>query len=47
LTGDENFYVELLRAISEVAIEARGVTLLEETIQQLAATPAIQKLAGQ
>lgn len=47
LTGDENFYVELLRAISEVAIEARGVTLLDETIQKLAATPAIKKLAGQ
>lgn len=46
LTGDENFYAELLRAISEVAIEARGKTLLDETIQQLAATPEIKKLAG-
>jgi hypothetical protein len=46
LTGDENFYAELLRAISEVAIEARGATLLDETIQQLAATPEIKKLAG-
>lgn len=47
LTGDENFYAELLRAISEVAIEARGVMLLDETVRQLAATPAIKKLAGQ
>lgn len=46
LTGDEHFYMELLQAISEVAIEARGADLLEETIQQLAATPEIQKLAG-
>jgi len=46
LTGDKNFYAELLRAISEVAIEARGAVLLDETIQQLAATPAVKKLAG-
>lgn len=47
LTGDENFYVELRQAIAEVAIEARGATLLDETIKQLAATPEIKKLAGQ
>ena len=47
LTGDENFYAELLRAISEVAIEARGATSLDETVQQLATTPEIKKLAGQ
>lgn len=46
LTGDENFYTELLQAISEVAIEARGADLLKETIQKLAATPEIQKIAG-
>ncbi len=47
LTGDENFYTELLRAISEVAIEARSAAILDETIQKLAATPEIKKLAGQ
>lgn len=45
LTGDENFYAELRQAIAEVAIEARGAALLEETIQHLAATPEIKKLA--
>lgn len=47
LTGDANFYAELRQAIAEVAIEARGATLLDETVQQLAATPEIKKLAGQ
>ena len=46
LTGDENFYTELRQAIAEVAIEARSATLLNETVQQLAATPEIKKLAG-
>jgi len=47
LTGDENFYAELRQAIAEVAIEARSATLLNETVQQLAATQEIRKLAGQ
>ncbi|MFZ1810025.1 MAG: PmeII family type II restriction endonuclease [Candidatus Nitrotoga sp.] len=47
LTGDENFYAELRQAIAEVAIEARGAILLDETVHQLAATPEIKKLAGQ
>ena len=46
LTGDENFYIELRKAIAEVAIEARGATLLDETMRQLASTPEIRKLAG-
>lgn len=46
LTGDGNFYAELRQAIAGVAIEARGTTLLEKTILQLAATPEIKKLAG-
>ena len=47
LTGDTNFYAELRQAIAEVAIEARGATLLDKTVQQLAATPEIKKLTGQ
>lgn len=46
LTGDKEFYVDLSKAIVEVAIEARGAALLDETVQQLAATPEIKKLAG-
>ena len=45
LTGDTNFYAELRLAIAEVAVEARGAALLDQTIQQLAATPEIKKLA--
>ena len=45
LTGDKNFYSKLRQAIAEVAIEARGAALLDKTIQQLAATPEIKKLA--
>lgn len=36
LTGDENFYEELIDAIGDVAIEANGQEVLEETIQALA-----------
>ncbi len=47
LTGDKRFYADLRQAIAEVAIEARGATLLDGTIKQLAATPEIRKLAEQ
>ena len=47
LTGDKKFYEELSKAIAEVAIEARGAILLDETTLKLAATPAVKKLAGQ
>lgn len=46
LTGDENFYSELARAISEVAVEARSVDAIRETEQHLANAPAIRALAG-
>lgn len=36
LTGDENFYTELIDAIGDVAIEVNGKEVLEETIQALA-----------
>lgn len=36
LTGDENFYNELIDAIGEVAIEKDGREILEETIKALA-----------
>lgn len=45
LTGDENFYAELRQTVAEVALEVRGAALLDETIQKLAATPKIKKLA--
>lgn len=46
LTDDENFYVEMRKAIAEVAIEARGADTIKEIEELLAATQEIKKLAG-
>lgn len=37
LTGDEDFYADLISAFGEVAIEADSTKLLKETIEELAA----------
>lgn len=44
LTGDEEFYEELLGAISSVAKETKGSTILEQTVQSLATHPTITKI---
>lgn len=46
LTGDANFYNELKSAIAEVAVEAKGVDVINEVIETLAKTPEVQQLAG-
>lgn len=46
LTGDANFYNELKNAIAEVAVEAKGVDVINEVIETLAKTTEVQKLAG-
>ena len=47
LTGDENFYSELIVAISEVAVEAQGEEIIEEVVHKLAQSEIVKKLAGQ
>lgn len=46
LTGDEHFYAELARTISEVAVEAQSTDVVRETELGLAAAPAIIALTG-
>jgi Type II restriction endonuclease EcoO109I len=46
LTGDESFYLELTKAIAEVAVEAKGEKLIENVIVDLAQKDEIKKLAG-
>jgi hypothetical protein len=46
LTGDENFYLELIQAFAEVANEADSSKLLQDTIKQLAMSEDIQKLSS-
>ncbi|MES2181543.1 MAG: PmeII family type II restriction endonuclease [Pseudomonadota bacterium] len=46
LTGDENFYNELKKAIAEVASEAKGVELINQVVLDLSKTDLIKKLAG-
>lgn len=45
LTGDENFYFDIIDACGEVACEADGRQLLEATITELASTSEIQTLS--
>ncbi|AKE51730.1 PmeII family type II restriction endonuclease [Kangiella geojedonensis] len=45
LTGDENFYTDLIHAIGEVAAEADYNEELEEVISELANTPDVRKLS--
>jgi Type II restriction endonuclease EcoO109I len=46
LTGDENFYYELGQSLAAVAVEFDGTHLLQETIEKLAQTDLVRKLAG-
>ncbi|MFZ1342769.1 PmeII family type II restriction endonuclease [Thiothrix eikelboomii] len=46
LTGDPEFYQDLIEAIGEVAREANFAKELEEVVEELALDPEIQKLAG-
>lgn len=48
LTGDSGFYLELIKSIASVAQEQEfdGTELLEKTINELAGTEVIKKLAG-
>ncbi len=45
LTGDDNFYHDMIDAIGEVAIEANFTERLNEIIDELARNPEISKLA--
>lgn len=45
LTGDEDFYYKLIRALAEIASEFDGSHLLEETIEKLANSDVIQNLS--
>jgi len=45
LTGDEHLYAKLITAFAEVANEHDASTIIHETIQKLAASAYIQKLA--
>lgn len=46
LTGDENFYTDLVAAITHVAETADYATLLDQVISQLADTAEIKELAN-
>lgn len=45
LTGEANFYADIIRCIGEVARRANFARELEDVISTLAATPEIQKLS--
>ena len=45
LTGDPDFYLDLIKAIGEVAIEADYATELEVLVKTLSQTPEVQKLS--
>ncbi|WP_138485405.1 PmeII family type II restriction endonuclease [Dyadobacter bucti] len=45
LTGDANFYYELIDAVAEIAFETNGKALLDETIATLAADPSVLELS--
>ena len=45
LTGDPDFYQDLLEAIAEVAVEADCKSEVEKVIKELAKTPEIQSIA--
>lgn len=46
LTGDASFYLELKKAIADVAVEAKGADMLNEVADVLAQTEAIKRLVG-
>lgn len=45
LTGDEDFYSELISAISTVARDAKGSEILEQTVLALSSHPVVKKIA--
>ena len=45
LTGDDGFYFELIKSLASVAQDFDGTDLLQSTIEELAETDIIQKLA--
>lgn len=45
LTGSKDFYQRLIRAISDVALEAKGTQVLDEVVSALAASDAVKTLA--
>jgi hypothetical protein len=47
LTGDENFYTDLIRSMGEVATEADFTTQLNQVISELASSPEIIELSAQ
>ena len=46
LTGDNNFYHDLINAVGEVAQEANFAKELEEVVEKLASSEQVQRLAG-
>jgi hypothetical protein len=47
LTGDENFYFELINAFGKVANEADSTKLLEDTVKELAQSEKIKELSAE
>lgn len=45
LTGDNDFYYDLIDACAEIAFETNGKDVLDQVIETLAATGEVQKLA--
>ena len=45
LTGDEDFYYDLIDAVAEIAFETDGKALLDQTIATLASDPGIIELS--
>ena len=45
LTGDKDFYTDLIKSISEVAVEANYQKELEDVVNQLSESPYIQELS--
>lgn len=46
MTGDADFYQELINAIAEVATEAKGSKIIKGVADKLAKTDAVIKLSG-
>ena len=46
LTGDTDFYFELIRSLAYVAKEFDGTALFDKTINELAKTYAVKKLSN-
>ncbi len=46
LTGNQDFYKNLQKAIAEVAVEARASELIQKTVESLSKTQVVKNLAG-